>query len=56
MVDFFYHGYIFNKSGGFCNNIFFLKTAIYGWFVDVIYLVTLRKALDYMYLQSNDKL
>lgn len=37
--------------------IYFLKkTAIYGWFVDVIYLVTLRKALDYMYLQSNDKL
>lgn len=36
--------------------IYLKKTAIYGWFVDVIYLVTLRKALDYRYLQSNDKL
>lgn len=56
MVDFFIMDIFLTNLEVFAIIYFFLKTAIYGWFVDVIYLVTLRKALDYMYLQSNDKL
>lgn len=56
MVDFFIMDIFLTNLEVFAIIYFFKKTAIYGWFVDVIYLVTLRKALDYMYLQSNDKL